>query len=138
MDPLMSLQGAMLLYAVLLGLSGLCYLGLSERLEAPADLPRLELSPESRRILWRVSALFGLDSLAGGFLVFLAVTAILLSEGALLRYPLEHAGALILLIEAGLTLSLGLILAGLFLVLAWHPASPSESAGEESKSCPPA
>ncbi|KAF0103376.1 MAG: Na+/H+ antiporter MnhB subunit-related protein [bacterium] len=72
--------------------------------------------------------------LAGGFLVFLAVSAILLSEGALLRYPLEHAGALILLIEAGLTLSLGLILAGLFLVLAWHPASPSESAGEESKS----
>ena len=68
MDALMSLQVAMLLCAALLGLSGLCYLGLSDRLEAPAGLPRLELSPESRRILWRVSALFSLDSLAGGFL----------------------------------------------------------------------
>jgi len=56
--------------------------------------------------------------LAGGFLVFLAVAAGLLWEGALLRYPIDHAGALILLIEAGLTISLGLILAGLFLVLA--------------------
>ncbi len=50
-----------------------------------------------------------------GFLVFLAVAAALLGEGALLRYPPAWAGGLILLIEAGLTLSLGLILAGLFL-----------------------
>jgi multisubunit Na+/H+ antiporter MnhB subunit len=50
-----------------------------------------------------------------GFLVFLAVTAALLGEGAMLRYPPASAGGLILLIEAGLTLSLGLILAGLFL-----------------------
>lgn len=56
--------------------------------------------------------------LAAGFLVFLAVAALLLGQGALLRYPPEHAGALILLVEAGLTISLGLILAGLFLVLA--------------------
>ena len=55
--------------------------------------------------------------LAGGFLVFLAVAAALLSQGALLRYPVEAAGALILLIEAALTVSLGLILAGLFLFL---------------------
>ncbi|MFN3594402.1 MAG: MnhB domain-containing protein [Thiobacillaceae bacterium] len=50
-----------------------------------------------------------------GFLVFLGVAAALLGEGAMLRYPPTLAGALILLIEAGLTLSLGLILAGLFL-----------------------
>lgn len=50
-----------------------------------------------------------------GFLVFLAVAAALLGEGAMLRYPPALAGGLILLIEAGLTLSLGLILAGLFL-----------------------
>lgn len=56
--------------------------------------------------------------LAGGFSVFLTVAAALLGEGALLRYPPDQAGALILLVEAGLTLSLGLILAGLFLVLA--------------------
>jgi multisubunit Na+/H+ antiporter MnhB subunit len=53
--------------------------------------------------------------LAGGFLIFLAVAALLLGEGALLRYPPASAGALILLIEAGLSLSLGLTLAGLFL-----------------------
>jgi multisubunit Na+/H+ antiporter MnhB subunit len=56
--------------------------------------------------------------LTGGFLVFLAVAAVLLGQGALLHYPPAQAGALILLIEAGLTISLGLILAGLFLVLA--------------------
>lgn len=50
-----------------------------------------------------------------GFLVFLGVAAALLGEGAMLRYPPALAGGLILLIEAGLTLTLGLILAGLFL-----------------------
>lgn len=55
--------------------------------------------------------------LAGGFLIFLAAAAALLAQGALLRYPVDAAGALILLIEAGLTVSLGLTLAGLFLFL---------------------
>lgn len=62
-----------------------------------------------RRLRW---------GLAGGFLVFLGVAAALLTQGALLAYPPATAGALILLIEAALTLSLGLILAGLFLFLA--------------------
>lgn len=69
--------------------------------------------------------------LAGGFLVFLTVAAGLLGEGALLRYPPQHAGALILLIEAGLTISLGLILAGLFLVLAVRPSPPGGGGGGE-------
>lgn len=72
--------------------------------------------------------------LAGGFLTFLAVAAGLLGQGALLRYPPEQAGALILLIEAGLTISLGLILAGLFLVLAVHPSPPGGGAGGEGDS----
>ncbi len=55
--------------------------------------------------------------LAGGFLVFLGVAAALLGRGALLDYPPAQAGALILLIEAALTLSLGLLLAGLFLFM---------------------
>ena len=55
--------------------------------------------------------------LAAGFLVFLAVAAGLLVEGTLLQYPPAWAGALILLVEATLTVSLGLILAGLFLFL---------------------
>ena len=55
--------------------------------------------------------------LAGAFLVFLAVAAALLAQGSLLQFPPAWAGALILLIEAGLTLSLGLVLTGLFLLL---------------------
>lgn len=55
--------------------------------------------------------------LSGGFLVFLGVAAAMLGRGALLEYPPAHAGALILLIEAGLTLSLAAILAGLFLFM---------------------
>lgn len=51
-----------------------------------------------------------------GFFVFLGVAV--LGQGALLAYPPDLAGGLILLIEAGLTLSLGLILAGLFLAFA--------------------
>lgn len=53
----------------------------------------------------------------GGFLVFLVLAVTLSGPGALLQYPPQHAGALILLIETALTLSLGLILGGLFLLL---------------------
>lgn len=55
--------------------------------------------------------------LAAGFVVFLFVAAALLTQGALLQYPPQAAGGLILLIESALTLSLALILAGLFLLL---------------------
>ncbi|HYD96250.1 MAG TPA: MnhB domain-containing protein [Noviherbaspirillum sp.] len=55
--------------------------------------------------------------LLAGFLIFLALAAAPLRNGALLQYPVEMAGALILLIESGLTLSLALTLAGLFLCL---------------------
>lgn len=52
-----------------------------------------------------------------GLLVFLAVAAAAMWQGALLQYPPAWAGVLILAIEASLTFSLGLILAGLYLVL---------------------
>lgn len=55
--------------------------------------------------------------LAGGLLVFAGVAAALLAGGALLAYPPAQAGLLILVIESALTVSLGLILAGLFLFL---------------------
>jgi len=55
--------------------------------------------------------------LAAGFLVFLGVAAALLAQGTLLQFPPAWAGALILLVEAALTVSLALILAGLFLFL---------------------
>lgn len=62
---------------------------------------------------------------AGGFAVFLTVSAALSMQGALLQYPPEAAGGLILLIESALTISLALILAGLFLFL-------SRDAGEST------
>lgn len=55
--------------------------------------------------------------LAAGFALFLAVAAGLLTQGSLLQYPPATAGVLILMIESGLTVSLALILAGLFLFL---------------------
>lgn len=55
--------------------------------------------------------------LAVGFALFLGLATALLARGALLGFPPAWAGLLILLIEAGLTISLGLILAGLFLFL---------------------
>ena len=64
---------------------------------------------------WRSPAVPLRLALIAGFLVFLAVAAALLASGALLQYPPARAGALILLIEAALSVSLGLLLAGLLL-----------------------
>lgn len=55
--------------------------------------------------------------LAFGLLVFIAVAAAVMLQGTLLQYPPAWAGALILLIEACLTVSLALVLAGLYLAL---------------------
>lgn len=62
--------------------------------------------------------------LVAGFLVFWAVAVLGLGQGALLQYPPGLAGALIVLIESALMLSLGLILAGLFL---WLPDETEEA-----------
>lgn len=70
---------------------------------------------------WQLPAPMLRWGLAAGFLIFVAVAAGLLTQGALLQYPPARAGMWILLIEAGLTLSLGLILAGLFLFLSRDP-----------------
>jgi multisubunit Na+/H+ antiporter MnhB subunit len=56
--------------------------------------------------------------LALGLLVFLAVAVAGLPQGELLYYPIRMASPLIPLIEAGLTLSIGLTLAGLYLASA--------------------
>ena len=67
---------------------------------------------------WRRPPLRLRVGMAAGFALFLVVAAGLLTQGALLQYPPAWAGVLILLIESGLTVSLALILAGLFLFLA--------------------
>ena len=52
-----------------LGLAGLLlYRGLSSRIEIHQSTPWHKVSPASRRIITRISLLFGLDSLGGGFL----------------------------------------------------------------------
>jgi len=69
------LRGAVAVYVGLSVLPVLLYLFLSPAIEvtiAPGRLP--PLSRETRRILWRLGSLFGLDGLGGGFL-----TATLLS-----------------------------------------------------------
>ena len=73
---------------------------------------------------WQTPRLHLRLGLAGGFALFLAVAGGLLAQGALLQYPPALAGGLILLIESGLTLSLALTLAGLFLFLSRDEVAP--------------
>lgn len=67
---LASYQATIAVYAVLLLATALLYLGLSPAVETPANHAGLvpPVSPASRRVLWRISSLFAVDSLAGGFL----------------------------------------------------------------------
>jgi MFS family permease len=55
-------------YAALSILPAASYLGLSAAIEAPDISRHSRVSPESRSILWKISTLFAVDSLAGGFL----------------------------------------------------------------------
>ena len=64
---LASFQSAVMVYALLLFATAVLYLRLSPRAEVEVKLPRLKLSPQSRKVLWRISALFAIDSVAGGF-----------------------------------------------------------------------
>jgi len=58
-----------LAFAALLGLATLAlYLRLSPAVEPAAGRARAPVSPATRRLLWRISSLFVLDSLGGGFL----------------------------------------------------------------------
>jgi predicted MFS family arabinose efflux permease len=67
---------AMLGYAALCAATALVYAGLSPAAEAPAAA-RAPLAPRTRRVLWRIGALFALDSVAGGFLTTALVTLFL-------------------------------------------------------------
>ena len=93
------------LYALLLLATAVLYLGLSPDLARPAKRPA-QISPETRRMLWRICALFGIDSLAGGLLttallsyffferfgVSIAVIGALFA-GARIANALSHLGA---------------------------------------------
>jgi len=64
---------------------------------------------------WAAPNLLLRVGLALGLLVFVVVAAAMLGHATLLTYPPALAGGLILMIEATLTLSIGLILAALYL-----------------------
>lgn len=74
LDDAQSLHLTMLLYAGFHLLIAFAYSRLSPACESSSSIGLARLAPESRRILLRISALFALDSVAGGFL-----TAALLS-----------------------------------------------------------
>jgi MFS family permease len=61
-------RSSVLVYAALMLLPAAAYLRLSRAVEPPQGGKRAPLSPPTRRILWRISSLFAVDSLAGGFL----------------------------------------------------------------------
>ena len=68
MNELTSLRACIILYAGITTLTLLVIPALSSAVERPTGARRITLSPESRGILVRISALFAIDSLAGGFL----------------------------------------------------------------------
>ncbi|MEW6682458.1 MAG: MFS transporter [Nitrospirota bacterium] len=68
-EEVTSLRFTLVGYAVILFATGLVYAGLSRAAERPRwDGGGLRISPQSRRVLWKISSLFAVDSLAGGFL----------------------------------------------------------------------
>jgi MFS family permease len=67
LDSAASLQGSVLMYAALSLLPFVAYLRLSGRIEVPRG-ERVTVTPASRRVLTRISALFVIDAIGGGFL----------------------------------------------------------------------
>jgi len=69
LEELAGLRFALVGYASILSATGLLYAGLSEGVERHrGEGHGVRISPQSRRILWKISSLFAVDSLAGGFL----------------------------------------------------------------------
>ena len=99
-------RASVVAYAVLVLLPAGAYLRLSPAVEPPSRGRRHPASPATRRILWRISSLFAVDSFAGGFLTS-ALLAYFLHERfgvgleviaplfffARLANALSHAGA---------------------------------------------
>jgi MFS family permease len=63
-----SFQATLGLYVLLMLACAPLYLGLSAAVELDGRQARAAITPQSRRIVWRISGLFAIDSIAGGFL----------------------------------------------------------------------
>jgi MFS family permease len=86
MPELQALRLAMLFAALLTLVAAALYPRLSRAVEPLADAPRVVVSPETRRMLWKISSLFTLDALGGGFL-----TAALVSFFFFKRFGVDEA-----------------------------------------------
>ena len=67
-SDIVSLKIPIGLYSLLLGMTALIYFCLSPDVEASASHSKPKLSQHSKHVLWKISSLFAIDSLAGGFL----------------------------------------------------------------------
>lgn len=68
LEELTSIRLVVMGNALLLVASAALYRRLSPAAEAPRSAHRVSVSADSRRGVWKISALFGIDSIAGGFL----------------------------------------------------------------------
>ncbi|MEO8017939.1 MAG: MFS transporter, partial [Pseudomonadota bacterium] len=66
-DGAQALQSSLFIYALLSSLPLVAYLRLSNNVEAPRAT-RAALSPATRRVLFKLSGLFAIDAIGGGFL----------------------------------------------------------------------
>lgn len=67
-DETLAFRAMFLLYALLLAAGAPLAARLSAAAEAGAAAARRPVSPQSKRIIWKISGLFAIDSIAGGFL----------------------------------------------------------------------
>jgi MFS family permease len=67
LDSAHSLKASVFVYAGLSLLPLLAYLRLSDRIEAPR-VPRVAVTPGTRKVLFKLSGLFAIDAIGGGFL----------------------------------------------------------------------
>lgn len=63
-----ALRASVLVYAAVVVLPAVAYLGLSSRIEGPAVRRRVPVTARTRHLLLRISSLFALDGIGGGFL----------------------------------------------------------------------
>lgn len=137
-EPLTATRVGLAVYATLFLLTALLSLGLSPALEVGTTVRALRVSPASRGVLWKLSALFALDSVAGGFLTtaLLAfffferfgvgpVTVGLLFFGARVANALSHLAAARLARRFGLVNTMVFTHIPSSLLLATVPFAPS-------------
>jgi len=86
MGELSSLRVALVAAAAFVLATAALYQGLSPAVESSSRRLPVAITPETRRVLWRIGSLFALDSLGGGFL-----TAAMLSVFFFNRFGVDEA-----------------------------------------------